>query len=196
MVDRLSLLAIRMPASLHPNTLADLDALGDDARAELIDGVIYERPVTTFDHGRIAFRIAMKIAPAYEDGVGGPGGWWIMPENDFEAAGREVFRPDALGWTKARMPEPPRDGRANVVPDWVCEVISGTNRAHDEVVKRAAYARIGVRWWWLVDPTVKALTAHVLGDCAWHVLERLEGAATARVAPFEAVGLEMSEWWR
>jgi len=35
----------------RPGTLKDLEALGDDARVELIDGVLYERPPSSFGHG-------------------------------------------------------------------------------------------------------------------------------------------------
>ena len=179
-----------------PATLADLDALGEDAHAELIAGVIYERPVTTFEHGDIAAQIVADLLPPYRRGRGGPGGWWIQGENDFVAGGVEVFRPDALGWRVERMPEPPVSGRVPVVPDWVLEVISEPNRAHDEVVKREAYARVGVAYWWLVDPEARSLVGHALEGGAWRVLARLDGDAIARVAPFEEVGLEMKEWWR
>ena len=179
-----------------PATIADLDALGQDARAELIDGVIYERPVTTFDHANIAALIVADLLPPYQRGRGGPGDWWIQGENDFVAPGAEVFRPDPLGWRKARMADPPRAGRVPFVPDWVLEVISESNRDHDEVVKRGAYARIGVAHWWLVDPAARSLTAHVLEGGVWRVTGRHEGAAIARVAPFDLVELAMAEWWR
>jgi Uma2 family endonuclease len=185
-----------MPPLPTRKTIADLDALPPGARAELIDGVVYERPVTTLDHARIAFRIAMRIALAYEDGVGGPGGWWIAPEVEFAAEGRDVFRPDVAGWRKERLPDPPRDRRVEIVPDWACEVISESNREHDEIVKRAAYARIGVAHWWLVDPAARSLTAHVLEGGTWRVIARLEGAVVAPVAPFDEAGLDMAEWWR
>jgi len=158
-------------------TLADLDALGDDARAELIDGVIYE------------------LLPPYQRGRGGTGGWWIQGENDFVADG-QCLRPDAIGWRVERMPEPPRTGRVPVVPDWVCEVVSESDRAHDEVRKRAAYARVGVRWWWLVDPNARTLTVHVLEDGGWRVVARHSGDDVVRAAPFEGVELSMKEWWR
>jgi Uma2 family endonuclease len=185
-----------MSASHPPATIADLDALGEGAQAELIDGVIYERPVTTFDHAHIAALIVADLLPAYQRGRGCPGGWWIQGENDFVVAAAEVFRPDALGWRKARLPEPPRAGRASIVPDWACEVISESNRPHDEVVKRAAYARVGIAHWWLVDPAARALTAHVLEGAVWRIVGRFVGAEVARVAPFEEVGLDMAEWWR
>jgi Uma2 family endonuclease len=121
-------------------TIADLDALGEDAHAELIEGVLYRRPVTTFEHGNIAGLLIMRLGPPYQLACDGPGGWWIQGENDFAVSDREVFRPDALGWRRDGLPNPPRKGRVQVVPDWVCEVISESNREHDEVLKRAACA--------------------------------------------------------
>jgi Uma2 family endonuclease len=185
-----------MAAPPVPATIVDLDALGEDAHAELIEGVLYERPVTSLGHGHIAFRIAMRVAVAYDNGADGRSGWWIQGENDFTVDGQEVFRPDALGWRTERLIGAPREARAQVVPDWVCEVISESNREHDEVLKRAAYARIGVRWWWLVDPEARTLAAHVLENGRWRLLGQYEGDAAVRVPPFEAVELAMAEWWR
>jgi len=126
--------------------LRKLDALGENARAELIAGVLYKLPMTTFAHGHIATAIVTTIGPAYQRGHGGPGGWWIQGENDFVADGKEVFRPDAIGWRKRRLPRPPARGRVGVIPDWVCEVLSPTVRGHDLRRQREAYARVGARY--------------------------------------------------
>jgi hypothetical protein len=140
----------------------------------------------------------MRLGPPYQLARGSPGVWWIQGENDFYVAADkngEVFRPDVLGWRKNRLPDPLRKGRGR----WSRlggEVISEENRDHDEVRKRAAYARIGVRWWGLVDPEARPLAAHVLEDGAWRLLGRYDGAARVRLAPFEAVELAMAEWRR
>lgn len=69
-------------------------------RLELIDGISYELPMTSFEHGHIASLLVSMLVPAYQLGRGGPGGWWIQGENDFCANGSEVFRPDAVGWRR------------------------------------------------------------------------------------------------
>ncbi len=179
----------------RPATLEELEALGEDARVELIDGVLYELPVTTFEHGDIASLIVMAIGPAYQLGRGGPGGWWIQGENDFVAEGREVFRPDAVGWRKARLPAPERSKRVAIAPDWVLEVLSPGTRRHDLVTKAAAYARIGVGYRWYVDPVVRSLEAFALRDGRWELVGCFRDDEVVRVEPFEAVEVAMADWW-
>ena len=55
-----------MPAPRRPRTLADLELVDDDARVELIDGVIYERPATSFVHGHIAALLVMELGPPFQ----------------------------------------------------------------------------------------------------------------------------------
>ncbi len=98
-------------------TLSDLEALGEQGRAELIDGVLYQLPMTSFEHGHIASMIVMALGPAYQLGSEGPGGWWVQAENDFAVEDRQVYRPDAIGWRKARLLGVTKQGRADVVTD-------------------------------------------------------------------------------
>jgi Uma2 family endonuclease len=180
----------------RPGSLADLEALGDDARAELIDGVLYELPMTSFGHGYIAGCILAALWPVYQVGSRkGPGGWWLQPENDFLARGREVVRPDLLGWRKTRLPQPPPQQRARVVPDWVCEIISPSTRRHDLLTKRDAYARIGVRHRWYVDPEVRVLQTFELSRGQWIETGAFTEDDVVEAAPFEAVALRMADWW-
>ena len=79
-------------------TLADVDALGDDARVELIDGVLYTLPMPTQLHGHIAKLIATDLTNAYERGRGGPGGWHFQVDNEFVIGGELLLRPDVAGW--------------------------------------------------------------------------------------------------
>ena len=55
-------------------------------------------------------------------------------------------------------------GPVNVVaaPDLVCEILSPGTRRYDQMVKRALYAQIGVREYWLVEPGTRSVTVLVL----------------------------------
>jgi hypothetical protein len=125
----------------------------------------------------------------------GPGCWGIHGENDFIADGKEVFRTDALGWRKRRLPRPPATGRVGVIPDWVCEVLSPTDRAHDLRRKRDAYARVGVRYRWYRDPESQVLQSFELRRGQWIELGACCGGDFARTAPFDAVELVLGDWW-
>lgn len=78
----------------------------------------------------------------YQRGRGGPGGWWILFEPGVELPELDVVEvvPDLAGWRRSRLPALP-DGSITIAPDWVCEVLSPTTRAHDLKLKRPLYAR-------------------------------------------------------
>jgi Uma2 family endonuclease len=81
----------------------------------------------------------------------------------------------------------------DVVPDWICEVVSPSNAASDRVSKRGLYARSGVAFYWMVDPGERTLEAMRLDaeSRAWIEVGAYGGEAIARIPPFEAVELEV-----
>jgi Uma2 family endonuclease len=78
-----------------------------------------------------------------------------------------------------------------VVPDWVCEVLSPSTAARDRIIKRRLYAQAEVPFYWLIDPEVRGLEALTLRDGGWVELGVFDDTATARIAPFEAIELEI-----
>lgn len=174
------------------HTIADV---GKDDRREFIDGKLYVLPMPSFEQGHIVRQIVMAVEPAYRLGKDGTEGWWIQGENGFQAEGREVLRPDALGWRKERLPRCPKGKRIDVVPDWVCEVLSANTRSHDLKTKAEAYARIGVAYRWYIDPEVRTLHAFELSGGRWVESAVFCGDDIVCAKPFETVGIPMADWW-
>ena len=55
------------------------------------------------------------------------------------------------------------DGRGcNGAPDWIIEITSPSNPAHDHVLKLHLYMDAGVREYWIVDPTQKMVYVYHL----------------------------------
>jgi Uma2 family endonuclease len=75
---------------------------------------------------------------------------------------------------------PPRRGLIRVPPDIAIEVISTTSLdgRRDRVEKRRDYAEFGVRWYWLIEPALRALEVLELGNDRryTHVLAAVEGS--------------------
>jgi Uma2 family endonuclease len=172
-------------------TYADLLALGEGVRAELVAGEVVLSPAPRPRHSKSQGALRRFLGGPFDDddGFGGPGGWWIFVEVDVRL-GPDVVRPDLAGWRRERLPTP--DVRPiEVAPDWVCEILSESNAAHDRVTKRRIYAEHGVRHFWLVDPDARTLEALVLEGGRWVDAGSFDDRARARVAPFEAVELEI-----
>jgi len=185
---RVTLIGPMQPATRQA-TYAEILALPQDVRAELLAGEILVLPAPRPRHSKPQRSLSAFIGKPFDDddGFGGPGGWWIFIEVDV-ALGPDVVRPDLAGWKRVRLPEP--DVRPMIVtPDWVCEILSESNEAHDRVTKRRLYAEHGIQHYWIVDPAARTLEAFVLEHGRWVDAGSFDEHATARIPPFEAVEL-------
>jgi Uma2 family endonuclease len=126
-----------------------------------------------------------------DDGRGGPGGWWIFVEVDIALGRHDIVRPDLAGWRKERLPRPGSVRPIEVVPDWICEILSPGSESRDRVTKRRLYARTGVAHYWLIDPRARVLEALTLRDGGWVEAGAYDETSFARIAPFDAIELEV-----
>ena len=181
--------------SMKPPTLADLDALPPGIVGEIIEGVLYTMTRPRARHQRTATRISSKLGDPFDEGRGGPGGWWIIAEPGIELPNTPEISPDVAGWRRERMPELPADEPIRVVPDWVCEILSKNTRRHDQIVKMPYYARIGVAYAWVVDLEARVMIAYRLESGAWRTIGTYSEETEARIEPFDVVPLNVAEWW-
>lgn len=174
-------------------TYADLIGLPADVRAEVIAGEIVTTPSPLPRHSHVQRSAGRFIGGPFQDddGRGGPGGWWIFVEVDVALGHHDIVRPDVTGWRKERLPRPGAVRPIDVVPDWVCEVLSPATAARDRVHKRNLYARSGVPYYWLIDPVSRVLEALKLQEGVWVELGVHDDQSIARIAPFDAIELEV-----
>ena len=174
-------------------TFDDLLVLPEDVRAEVIDGGVIVAPAALPRHLYALRALGQFVGGPFDgdDGRGGPGGWWILLDVDVRFAPHDVVRPDAVGWHRSRLPSPWDLRPIDVGPDWVCEIISPSNAAHDRVRKRRVYARSGVPFYWIADPVERTLEVWRLHGDAWLEVGSYDDAVIARIPPFEAIELEV-----
>lgn len=93
------------------------------------------------------------------------------------------------------MPALPDTAWIGLVPDWVCEVISPATASKDRIIKMPIYRELGVEWLWLVDPEHKTLEAYQSLNGHWVLLGAWGDDDTARIPPFDAVGIPLGSLW-
>ena len=184
--------AVIQESSLYERLLA----LPENLVGEIINGELYTQPRPAGPHASASSVLGMDIGSAYHRGRGGPGGWWIIDEPEIHfVRDREVLVPDIAGWRRERMPALPKDHRFEVVPDWVCEVLSPGTQRKDRVAKMKVYARYGVAFLWLVDPLERILETYALENGQWTVTGLYQDQDDVSAAPFEAVTLALNDLW-
>src|SRR5262245_52490577 len=140
----------------RPATYDDLVAVPEHLVAEIVDGELVTSPRPAAPHARASSRLGAELGGPFDRGKNGPGGWILLDEPELHFHGN-VLVPDIAGWRRERMPELPDAAAFELAPDWVCEVLSPGTMAHDRGAKMPVYAREGVAFVWLVDPSARLL---------------------------------------
>ena len=135
-------------------------AMLEDEPGELVGGCLVEEEMADYEHETIVSFANAALRS------------WVVPKGGFVAGSEAKFAiRDDLG----RKPDlsiylpdgsiPPRHGPIRVPPDIVIEVVSPTSldARRDRVEKIRDYAAFGVRWYWLIDPSIRALEVLELG---------------------------------
>jgi len=173
-------------------TYADLLALPDADRAEIIGGEISLQPSPTPAHQSTLGEIYAELRGPFQRGRGGPGGWWLIQDVDVEFGPHDICRPDISGWRKERIPEFPAERPVRHLPDWVCEGLSPRTALHDQGEKRALYQRTGIPWYWLVEPLNRTLTVLRLVREGYVVEQVVGDTGSAALHPFDDVEIDLA----
>jgi Uma2 family endonuclease len=175
-------------------TYEDLLAVPDHLVAELIDGVLHSQARPAAIHAAAASVLGGELSGPFHRGRGGPGGWVSLDEPELHL-GADVLVPDIAGWRRERMPEIPDAAAFELAPDWVCEVLSPSTEALDRAQKVPLYARQGVSHVWLLNPRGRTLEVLALDGAGYRIANVFAGDASVRVAPFDAIELELAALW-
>lgn len=128
--------------------------------AQVVDGELHVQPRPAKRHARSASRLGGDLDGPFDCGRGGPGGWLILDEPELHLGPQpQILVPDLAGWRRERMPVIGDGAFFDVVPDWVCEVLSPSTGAFDCGRKADVYAELSVKYMWLVDPEIPQIEA-------------------------------------
>lgn len=130
-------------------TTADIEALPEGERAELIDGQMFQMDAPMRIHQNILLELAIEIKTYIRKNKGtckiyvAPFGVRIKKDN------RNYVEPDiSVICDMEKLDERGCFG----APDWVIEIVSPTSVKMDYERKTALYREAGVREYWIVDP--------------------------------------------
>jgi Uma2 family endonuclease len=182
-----------MPSSSperHLATASDLLAIAEAERFhEVIDGEIVRKAMPSLRHGTAQAELAAEIAGAYglRSRGRGPGGWIFATEVEILFEPHQVYRPDVAGWRRERLPQLPEESPFTLRPDWVCELLSPSNKQNDLFKKLRTYRRCQVPHYWILDPEVEGLAIYRWTAEGYLLVLTAEGRERVRAEPFDAV---------
>ncbi len=181
---------VQVPHEKANATYADLEALPPHLVGELVAGRLIASPRPTPQHARASSALGGVLGPPFFFGRGGPGGWWILDEPELHL-GADVLVPDLAGWRRERLPRLPDTAYLDLVPDWICEVLSPSTERLDRGEKLAIYRREGAPHVWLVSPAARTVEILRLTDEGYLLVTVLTSPGPVRAEPFDAVELDL-----
>ena len=172
----------------------DLYNVPENMTGEIIDGELFVTPRPSRKHGYTSSALGSEVAPAYQFGRGGPGGWIfiIEPEVKFE---EDILVPDIAGWRRESFPVEEPHNWISAVPGWVAEVLSPGTARKDKVKKMPIYAQHGVPHCWLIDPIEKTLDVFKLESKRWFLLASFAENDRVRAEPFLEMEIDLGNLW-
>jgi len=171
-------------------TYEDYQHTPDDQRYELLDGELIMAPAPNVGHQRIGTQLGWRLAQfVTERGLGEI----LFAPCDVVLSNTDVVQPDLLFVSHERAHL--LLGGANVLgaPDLVVEILSPSTAGRDRTLKRALYAKHGVREYWLVDPDARTVTVLRLDGGAFEVVGLYGEEQTLTSPTLEGFAVDLNE---
>ena len=136
-------------------TLEQYEALPEDLRVEVFDGVVYDMASPSQEHQTIS----MELSTVLNTYIRGKKGSCRVFHAPFDVKLSEqpltIVQPDLMiVCDKDKL-----DGkRCNGAPDFIIEIVSPNNSSDDYIKKLYYYKKYGVREYWIVDPNRRTVS--------------------------------------
>lgn len=174
-------------------TLDEWANMDEDEEGELVDGHLVEEEVPDVVHECIVSWLHLAIGPW----VKGRGGRIFVSELKFRIDDRRGRKPDlSIDLTRARKVDHTK--LQTLMPDIIVEVVTAgpRNERRDRVEKMTEYARVGSKWYWLVDPALGSFEVFELTDRGAYarVLAATEGVVAA-IPGCSGLTLDLDSLW-
>lgn len=163
-------------------TLQDREALPEEIRTELIDGVIYLMASPNRTHQIISGQIYYQLCD-YIYSKGGSCTPFTAPSDvrldrdDFTVVQPDVYIICAHEEDRDREEEENKKEAENDrdyddpdspytegAPDFIAEILSPSTKKKDMTIKVEKYRKAGVREYWIVDPAKERVITYIFGD--------------------------------
>ena len=150
-----------MPPALQPQpttiTLEQYEALPENRRVEVFDGIVYDMASPSQIHQRMLLKISAMLDSYIERKKGS----CLVIPSPFDVILSEkpltIVQPDIMiVCDKNKLDE----NRCNGAPDFVIEIVSPSNPSDDYIKKAYYYKNYGVREYWIVDPRRRAVSVN------------------------------------
>ena len=148
-----------MPPALQPQpeliTLEQYEALPEDRRVEVFEGVVYDMASPSQIHQTISTELTTILNTYIKSKKGSCKVFHAPFDVKLDDNPLTIIQPDLMiVCDKNKLDEK----RYNGAPDFIIEIVSPGNPSDDYIRKLYYYKNYGVREYWIVDPRRKTVT--------------------------------------
>lgn len=169
-------------------TIADIEALPEGERAELIDGEMFRMDAPTWTHQRLVLKLSARIDQYIDEKKGS---CKVLP-----APFAVYIKKDKINCVEPDISvicdeEKKSEKGCQGAPDWTIEILSPSSVKMDCERKVKLYREAGVREYWIVDPEAESVTVYDFE----HDKEPVQYSFSERIQAgiFEDLYLQISE---
>ena len=169
-------------------TIADIEALPEGERAELIDGELFRMDAPMTIHQKLLMELAFEIKLYIRNQKGKceiyPAPFAVRIKKD----NLNYVEPDiSVICDRDKLDEKGCQG----APDWMIEIVSPSSKKMDYERKVQLYREAGAREYWIVDPETETVTVYNFASCSDPV--QYPFSDRIKVGIFEDLWLNLSE---
>jgi Uma2 family endonuclease len=181
------------PVRSFEELYAEIERLPEGMTGEILEEGVLRVMSRPGKRHRRAARACLDALSGVDANLRGTG-WWIEVEAEVRFPQGRLAVPDLAGWRVERVPDLPDENPLTVLPDWCCEILSPRTARDDKRLKLPLYARSGVPWSWLVDPTLQLVEVYQTVNGLPALVTTAQEAERRVLPPFE-LELSLEGWW-
>jgi Uma2 family endonuclease len=171
-----------MPILTEPMIYDELLTYPNDGqRREIHDGELIVAPSPHWRHqlviNRYMFDLELHVRTEETGGV------VLTAPLDVRLAAHNVYQPDVVYVSPARLHILRETMPVEGAPDLAVEVLSPSTRDYDRREKARVYARAGILEYWVIDPEMRLIEVFALQGDGYSLLPLVQGRAVSQVLP-------------
>ena len=140
-------------------TAADRDALPEDVRTELIDGVLYDMASPGHIHQLLLGALHRILWSCIEESGSNCIAFMAPSDVWLDRTDKTILQPDVYVLCDDSMME--EDGYTHGAPPFVAEILSPSTASRDRGLKLTKYMAAGVREYWIIDPKKERIFVYI-----------------------------------
>ncbi|MCD8131634.1 MAG: Uma2 family endonuclease [Lachnospiraceae bacterium] len=169
-------------------TLKQYEALPEDRRAEVFDGIIYDMASPSQDHQTISTELTTILNNYIRSQKGSCRVFHAPFDVKLSDNPLTIVQPDIMIiCDKSKL-----DGkRCNGAPDFIIEIVSPGSASDDYIRKLYYYKNAGVREYWIVDPRRRSVVVNYFREDALNIPYTFD--STIKVHIYEDLYIDFSQ---